>query len=43
MSLGELLALMHGADDSWSTFAGVVHEWRDQQLVHKAFMADASS
>lgn len=43
MSIGDLLALIHDSDDSWHTVAGVVHEWRDQRLVHKAFMPKVSA
>lgn len=39
--LGDLLALLHGADSSWRSVGGEVREWRNQQLVHRAFMDEA--
>jgi len=35
--LGDLLELLDGAADRWTTVHGVVREWRDQTLVNRAF------
>jgi hypothetical protein len=39
-SLGDVLELLHNADDRWRGVRAAVRDWRDQPLVNEAFEAE---
>jgi outer membrane lipoprotein-sorting protein len=40
--LGDLLELLYGAGDRWTTFRGTIRSWHDGELMERAFEADRS-